>query len=213
MIAVAPLLLQCVCVCVCPEVEQGLHWCCCWWSSGRCPEWSRESVCERERGGRGVGGARLLREASQRFTQTQTFSSLFTLLNETLRGASSRTPSQAGSPTKGPPISDAGDRPVSHVTHMVYCGHSQLWLVVDDVRLKALASNWVMMMSTQHGFIYDLWTIACGFKGIVQPRLMLFQVLLTSIIHRSVAKLPGWKELNQSSSHVVAMYSDVKENI
>lgn len=74
----------------------------------------------------------MLPESSQCFTQTQTFSLLFTFLNETLRGASSHNLSQVGSPTKGHggPISDAGDRPVSHLTQIVGRGHSQLCRVV-----------------------------------------------------------------------------------
>ena len=55
----------------------------------------------------------MLPEGFQCFTQTQTFSLLFTFLNGTLRGASSHTLSQVGSPTKGHggSISDAGHRP------------------------------------------------------------------------------------------------------
>lgn len=56
----------------------------------------------------------VLLEGFQCFTQTQTFSLLFTSVNGTLRGASSHALSQVGSPTKGHggPISGTGNHPV-----------------------------------------------------------------------------------------------------
>ncbi len=80
----------------------------------------------------------MLPEGFQCFTQTQTFSLLFTFLNGTLRGASSHTLSQVGLPTKGRggPINDASDSPVSHLTQIVFCGYSQLYWVAMLYSLK-----------------------------------------------------------------------------
>ncbi len=89
----------------------------------------------------------MLPEGFQCFTQTQTFSLLFTFLNGTLRGASSHTLSQVGSPTKGRggSISDAGDRPVSHLTQIVLCSYSQLCWVVMLHSLKHCSKGVVLL--------------------------------------------------------------------
>lgn len=122
-----PLFLVCLCVFVCvpPQNKASID------AAGGALEGVQSRVELRRR--ESVWGAWKLPEGFERFTQTQTFSLLFTSLNGTPRRASSHTLSQVGPPAKGHggPISNAGDRAVSHLTQIVLYGYSQLcWAVM-----------------------------------------------------------------------------------